>query len=83
MCHLASAFHYDSTHHILSTMIVSASFYELQTAYIAENYLMSHLYTLDNSDHTGTTEIVQAIKRVEENIENSKEMRIWDQTIYL
>ncbi len=30
----------------LPTVIVSTSFYELQIAYIAENYLISHLYPL-------------------------------------
>ncbi len=30
----------------LPIVIISASFYELQTAYIAEDYLMSHLYPL-------------------------------------
>ncbi len=35
--------------------------------------------TLDDSHCTGTTEIVQAIKNVE-NIADSKEMKIWDQT---
>ncbi len=30
--------------------------------------------TLDDSHRTGTTEIVQAFKNVEENIEDSKEM---------
>ncbi len=38
---------------------------------------------LNDSRHTGTTEIVQAIKSVKENIEDSKEMKIWDQTMYL
>ncbi len=33
--------------------------------------------------HTETNEILQAIKSVEENIEDSKEMKIWDQTMYL
>ncbi len=39
--------------------------------------------TLDDSYCTRTTEIVQAIKSVEENINDSKEMKIWDQTMYL
>ncbi len=39
--------------------------------------------TLDDSHRTGTTEMVQAIKGVEENNEDSKEMKIWDQTMYL
>ncbi len=34
--------------------------------------------TLKDSHCTGTTKIVQAIKSVEENIEDSKEMKIWD-----
>ncbi len=40
-------------------------------------------FTLDDSHRTGTTEIVQAIKSVEENTEDSKEMKIWDKTMYL
>ncbi len=32
---------------------------------------------------TGTTEVVQAIKSVEENIDDNKEMKIWDQIMYL
>ncbi len=39
--------------------------------------------TIDDSRRTGTTEIVQAIKSVKENIEDSEEMKIWDQTMYL
>ncbi len=42
-----------------------------------------YMYTLDDSHHTGTTEIVQAIKSIEENIEDSKDMEIWDHTMYL
>ncbi len=38
------------------------------------------LSTLDDSHRTGTTEIVQAIKIVEDNIEDNKDMEIWDQT---
>ncbi len=30
-----------------------------------------------------TTKVVHAIKSVEENIEDCKEMKIWDQTMYL
>ncbi len=39
--------------------------------------------TLDGSHRPGTTEIVQAIKSVEEKIEDSKEMKVCDQTMYL
>ncbi len=41
------------------------------------------LYTLDDSHHRGTTEIVQAIKSFGENIEENKEMKMWDPTMYL
>ncbi len=40
-------------------------------------------YTLDESHRTWTTKIVQADKSVEENIKGCKEMKIWDQTMYL
>ncbi len=40
---------------------------------------VSYCCTLDDSHCTQTTEIVQAIKCVEENIEDRKEMKIWDQ----
>ncbi len=40
-------------------------------------------FTLDDSHRTGTTEIVQAIKSGEENIDDNKEMKIWDQIMYL
>ncbi len=43
--------------------------------YIGSQHIHSH--------HTGITEIVQAIKSIEENIEENKEMKIWDQTMYL
>ncbi len=41
-----------------------------------------NIYLVDNH-RTGTTEIVQAIKSVEENIEDNKEMKIRNQTMYL
>ncbi len=43
----------------------------------------SSQYTLYDSHRTGTTEVVQAFKSVEENIEDNKEMKIWDQKMYL
>ncbi len=47
-------------------------------------YHISCMYTtLDDSHRTGTTEIVQANKSFKENIEDGKEMKIWDQTMYL
>ncbi len=39
--------------------------------------------TLYDSYRTGTIEIVQAITSVEKNIKDSKEMKIWDQIMYL
>ncbi len=39
--------------------------------------------TLDDSHRTGATEIVQAIKSVEENTDDSKEMKIWDKIMDL
>ncbi len=39
--------------------------------------------TLEDSYFTGTNEIVQTIKGVEENIEDSKEMKLLDQIMYL
>ncbi len=48
-----------------------------------ENGQNLYLYTLDDSHRTGTTKIVQAIKSVEENIEDSKEMKLLDQIMYL
>ncbi len=50
---------------------------------INSKILLALRYTLDNSHRTGTTEIVQTIKSIEENIEDSNDMKIWDQTIYL
>ncbi len=40
------------------------------------------LCTLDDSHYTWTTEVVQAIKSVEENIEDNKEMKIWDKIMH-
>ncbi len=45
--------------------------------------VMMSQYTLDGSHRTVTTEVVQAIKSVEENIKDNKEKKIWDQTMYL
>ncbi len=45
--------------------------------------MMHNIITLHDSHRTGTTEIVQAIKSIEENIEDNKEMKIWDQAMYL
>ncbi len=42
-----------------------------------------NIRTLDDTHRTGTTEIAQVIKSVEENIEDSKEMKIRDQTMYV
>ncbi len=39
--------------------------------------------TLNDSHRTGITEIVLAIKNVEENIEDRQEMTIWDEKMYL
>ncbi len=39
--------------------------------------------TQEDSHRTGTTEVVQTIKSVEENIEDNKEMKLWAQTMYL
>ncbi len=40
-------------------------------------HCLSFLHTLDDSHHTATTEIVK------ESIEDSNEMKIWDQPMYL
>ncbi len=40
--------------------------------------LLILICTLDNSHHTGTTKVVQATKSVEQNIDDNKEMKIWD-----
>ncbi len=45
--------------------------------------VISVIYLLNDSHRSGTTEIVKAIKSVEENIEDNNEMKIWDQTLYL
>ncbi len=41
---------------------------------------MCYICTLDDNHRRGTTEIVQAIKSVEENVGDNKEMKIRDQT---
>ncbi len=39
--------------------------------------LIQQHYTLDNNHRTEVCEIILAIKSVEENIEDCKEMKIW------
>ncbi len=57
--------------------------YCLAFTFVIVDFLVDKPCTLDDSHRTGTTKVVQAIKSVKENIEDNKEMKIWDQTMYL
>ncbi len=73
-------------------MTSSNSDMQLLGLYTVRNKIIQYWYwylengqisTLYDSYRTGTTEIVRAIKCVEETIEDNKEMKIWDQTMYM
>ncbi len=53
----------------------------IQKFHNSKSLLVASRYTVDDSHRT--TEIIQAITSIEENIEDSKDMEIWDQTMYL